>query len=572
MHNRIVKILPLLVIPISLLFSKEPTDSNQGKQTHVQQNMLQNLETIHNSFDVMYAPFEWKKEYADWELDKHINHAKQKVLANPKISVKEFQRIVRDFLNTTQDYHVGVRFYSTESASLPFRVKSANGRYFVSWIDTLNTPEIEQIINIGDELLTFDGRPVDEVVQQIKREEYGNPDSKTDQSLAEATLTGRAGKLAHYVPQGSVETWFKLKNGSGYAQVTFEWDYHPELISSPLESPVAKLEMSPLNALKNRDMSTHLTEPMNEPFLKRGNDLEERNSLLGAKKSFLPDLGQIIWRAPKNSHFDAYIFKTAENKLVGFIRIPTFMADTDEATQFNRIISIFQKKTDALVIDQMSNGGGRLFYMYALASSLTDTQLVVPSERMRISQAEAFDFLMLLSLIELNGDSLGTDNLCGFFFDESIVQKIKDFLLFTLNQWNEGKNLTDPCCMFGIDAIHPHPKGQYSKPILILVNSLDFSCADFFPAIMQDNKRAVIMGEKTAGAGGCVTAFQFPNNLGISDVRFTNSIAYRNGQTPIENLGITPDVPYEFTENDLQNNYKDFAQAIRETLKTMLKK
>ena len=62
----------------------------------------------------------------------------------------------------------------------------------------------------------------------------------------------------------------------------------------------------------------------------------------------------------------------------------------------------------------------------------------------------------------------------------------------------------------------------------------------------------------------------FPNRFGVSGFRYTGSIAERPDGNPIENLGVTPDVLYKPTEEDLQNGYQGFAAAIHSTLKTML--
>ena len=101
----------------------------------------------------------------------------------------------------------------------------------------------------------------------------------------------------------------------------------------------------------------------------------------------------------------------------------------------------------------------------------------------------------------------------------------------------------------------------------MLVNSLDFSCGDFFPAILQDNKRATILGTKTAGAGGYVLETSFLNLQGIAHFSYTGSIAFRLDGQPIENYGVTPDIVYNMTTYDLQNNYGQYTRTIQEALK-----
>ena len=39
---------------------------------------------------------------------------------------------------------------------------------------------------------------------------------------------------------------------------------------------------------------------------------------------------------------------------------------------------------------------------------------------------------------------------------------------------------------------------------------------------------------------------------------------------PIENLGVTPDVPYEHTPNDYQNGYVDYKNAINKAIGDMM--
>lgn len=90
------------------------------------------------------------------------------------------------------------------------------------------------------------------------------------------------------------------------------------------------------------------------------------------------------------------------------------------------------------------------------------------------------------------------------------------------------------------------------------------------PAILQDAKRARLMGIRTAGAGGIVTDLKFPNQFNISYLQVTKSIAYRADGTPIENNGVSPDVPYTPTVNDLQTGYSEFRDRINEEVGKLL--
>ena len=71
------------------------------------------------------------------------------------------------------------------------------------------------------------------------------------------------------------------------------------------------------------------------------------------------------------------------------------------------------------------------------------------------------------------------------------------------------------------------------------------------------------MGTRTAGAGGYVHSVEFPPNmLGLSGFRLTGSLAERANAKPIENLGVTPDVPYALGVDDMHNGYQPYVKAI----------
>lgn len=139
-----------------------------------------------------------------------------------------------------------------------------------------------------------------------------------------------------------------------------------------------------------------------------------------------------------------------------------------------------------------------------------------------------------------------------------------------LEEWNAGHTLTRPTPIEGVDMINPHPEFHYTKPILMLINELDMSGGDFMAAILQDNERATLFGCRTAGAGGVVERFKFPNQQGIALCSYTASIAERINLQKIEDLGVTPDIDYQLTVHDVQHHYEGYVSAVNQAVEALL--
>lgn len=327
----------------------------------------------------------------------------------------------------------------------------------------------------------------------------------------------------------------------------------------------------------------------------------ERNSI---------SIGKTIWEETPKSTFKVRIFElprsergaNRQNHLtgssehefyqqsapafrIGYLRISTYSPSQDDnaitqlVIRLAKSIRYLELHTDALVVDQVDNPGGIDLYALAMASMLTDRPLKLPKNHLALTQAEiakafnAIDSLedLKTSLPDVPTTYTASSFLVGYPIDKEFINSEISYQSFLINQWNKGKTLTEAYPLSGIEYLLPHPLASYSKPILVLVNSNDFSCGDFFPAILQDNKRAVIFGEQTAGAGGFVEKHSYPNTFGLAQFTYTSSIAERLDGSVIENLGVTPDVPYDLTEDDLLHGYQGYIKAIQATLEQMLK-
>lgn len=579
-------LLLLFVMPIISISGAE-------KEQALKNRMLSDLDVIKNTYEVKYAPAEWKKTLFGWDLDKEISAAKAKVIATKSITIRDYQQILKSFFKGIRDYHVGVHFYSTESAFLPFRVQGANGRYFLTWID--KTAALPSSWAVGDEVVLFDNETTEEAIQTIKKNELGNPESLTDQGMAELFLTARLGPLGHATPKGPISVVIQHAATGQSATYNLEWSYTPEEVSggpnklmameaAAMAVPFSSMQSIMQNRFFQKEMSACFYEQCRAVFQRQysAEQLEEGAELLGNKKGFLPALGKIVWQSAANSNFHAYLFKTPDQKTVGYIRIPEYMGGSVGAEDFAKLIRKFEAQSDALVIDQVNNPGGNLFYMYALASMFAKTPLKVPTHRTTITQEDVYFALEAIQELESESAHLDaeggaresdqpSDTISGYPVTADLIKSLISHFHFIINEWNAGNHFTHPGFIYGIEAIPTHPQAKYTKPVLVLVNHLAFSCGDFFPAILQDNKRATILGTQTAGAGGFVLHHAHPNRFGVGDYTFTGSIAERMDKNPLENLGVVPDIVYSISQEDLQGSYKGYIQAIHQALNNLLK-
>lgn len=556
---------------------------------HKKERMIQELGIIKHHFESGYAPALWKKEYFGFDIQQEFEKAEREILAIPSISIKQYHKILRDLFKSFKDYHVGIKFHSTEASFLPFQVRGVEGKFFIEWIDPLRLPSTHFHIFKGDEILEFDHRPIGEVIADL----YligGN--MSTDQRLAEIKLTTRMGAVGDIVPKGPIQITTKDPSGNIESH-QLHWSYKPERIRNPLEfietlqlifSLNPKVEME---RTISRDQFK-MVNPFYQEFIEIHSD---RLGGMGSQKTFLPNLGEIIWSNKREEvenikpFWDAYVYQHPSGYKIGFIRIPHYMFPCCKLKEFGEILNLMEGKTDALVIDQLNNLGGIVQTQYALLSMLTSSPLKAPLHRIKITQKEVLESHTTLEQIlfvekildKIDPESphvrIANKEMEGenqFSYQELMF--LKSYCEHIISEWNEGRTLTKPTHITGVDKINPHPKYRYTKPIVMLIDELDFSGGDFVPAILQDNKRVVLFGSRTAGAGGYVLEFQFPNHHGIANCYYTASIAERSNLDKIENLGVTPDIEYRMTVNDLKGNYRGYIKNLNKVIESLLEK
>src|SRR5208282_1634973 len=144
-----------------------------------------------------------KESHNGWDLDAQIAAAKKQVQSTPNITIAQYHDILRSFFNSMKDFHVSVQFASTKSSSLPFTISGASGHYYITSINRDKLPASSFPFNVGDELVSFGGKPIAQVVASLQARLGGNTDL-TDRALAEMYLTSRSGAGFGDVAKGPV--------------------------------------------------------------------------------------------------------------------------------------------------------------------------------------------------------------------------------------------------------------------------------------------------------------------------------------------------------------------------------
>lgn len=536
--------------------------------------MISHLEMLRKTFATSYAPMRWKREHLGWDLDREIDLVVAGVRSGRIHSVHDYQLALLRFFNSTQDYHVTLNLLLREQANLPLQVKSsADGRFFIVYLDREQLPENQFPFREGDEIISFAGQPVANIIRELSEyESAGN--AETRQALAEIRLTNRRAALGHTVPQGEIELTLRRRGQGPPLSAKLTWNYTPESLAFSHEN-TNPLDINPGRSRamtgggRNRDtIDNPIQRLLDRRMEKTG--LEEfaaaNRFSPGARESYVPDLGSKTFEHSRG-FFHTRIFRLANGKNVGVVRIPSYSGGETETQEFIQVVRVLEARTDALVIDQVGNPGGSLPFLYSLASLLTKQALRTPHHHLALTQndvVEAEETIRLLARVGTDAQARAVigNTVGGYPVDRALATRLVQYANFILQEWRAGRRYTQPFFIVGVDQIEPHPAVQYSKPILVLIDNLDFSGGDFFPAILQDNGRAKIMGTRTAGAGGFLVSVRGVNLFGIRDMQITGSLAERSNDRPIENLGVTPDIPYRLSSADLSAGFSDWRAAI----------
>lgn len=329
--------------------------SNKLSTTN-QQDLIAGVDLLANTFLTEYAPRQYKKNLTGLSIEDELQRLRQLVLSSSSPSALDKRRAVSQFFGSLKDIHSRPEFEGQKGVWLGLHIKKTSNGYVVAWIDK-GTPNFSADISVGDRVMAFDGRTIDEAVENVKRETRWYSTPAFEQSFAEWFLTYR-----------SASEWVEIPEPDGIVQ----------------------LNIVPRGTKKIKAVSLKWLDDDKHPP-------STRCPFWGKTKSgYLPELGKITWRSSAASPFLAYIFRH-ESRNYGFIRFHTYKLGSTEArnalSALDDLVVKFQnEKIQGLVIDQLGNGGGNFILGYALLSRLTDRPLRTPLQRYIINENQLVGF------------------------------------------------------------------------------------------------------------------------------------------------------------------------------------
>lgn len=508
-----------------------------------------------------YAPYEWKRQVFGVEL-LDIRPWLDRV-AKTKDDL-DFYEICVEYVAGLNDTHDSFSLPSDFVASLGFTVDLYEGSVLIDSVNRTRLPLRDYPFDIGDELVSVDGRDVELLLQEFsKYARHGNVRStrrtaasrivtRTQSRMPHATDVGESAKLVVHRQNGAIESYTApwIKTGT-------------PLRVGPVPSPKAALakfaaaehqaEPDYMQALRELQYSG-----VSEPYGVLGN--ASRTPTFGLPANFVQRLGRVAGDFFYSGTYEAGGFK------IGYIRIPTYSVASITAPlpQFEDEIGYFQQNTDGLIIDEMRNNGGLLCYGENIAARLIPYSFRPIGYELRVGWQRVNSFYNSLTAARSQGAEQWVIDLYEGLFKE----------ISAAYRENRGRTGAVPLCSPSMERLPATDRDgktiAYTKPIMMLVDEFSLSTADSVPAMFQDAGRGPIFGYRTMGAGGTnvvVSAGAFSegaSGMTVGLMTRKNPIVTQDYPTAsyIENIGVRPDIESDYmTKQNLLQRGRPFVDA-----------
>jgi len=527
---------------------------------------LHDFENLAATYARRYAPYEWKRDFLGFDLLQIGPWLDRVAQSSDDL---EFYEIMLEYVASLDDTHSSFSVPSTFFADLGFSVDIYDNRVVIESINRIRLPVQQFPFQIGDELLSVDGSPVDALITEFSRFfKRANPVA-TRRTAADFLTRRPQSRLPRAVDLGDQAVVVIARQSGAQETYSIPWvkTGNPLRVIGPTPSPstsslfVVPGEGADLPSYYEPWLElTNFRLPDNDPLLSgetvldNGEVAPRRYVLgLGARTPvFVAGLPatfvQRLGRTATEFHFSGTY--EADGLRIGYLRIPNFAppSEVNAVAELQNEIAYLQQNTDGLVVDVMRNTGGGC-YMLTAASYLIPRPFFFFGEEVRVTIARINGIVAALAAAISSGAP------------PFIIQIYQEILAQLQLAYSEGRPRTPPlpACSLQLHGNQPARDAQgnllaYTRPLIVLVDEFSISAGDIFPAMLQDNQRGPLVGTRTNGAGGSVSGF-LVGTYSESVAGNTNSLVTRIApvQIPgypvapyIENIGAHADIPLEY--------------------------
>lgn len=484
-----------------------------------------------------YGPLLFKKEIMKLDLDKIADAYRERIKETKTNG--QFYYLIVEFIAEFQDTHFSANVPTTHTSMVPFYTDLVDGKVLIDVIDRTRLSEADFPFKKGDEVLAVDGEDIQSLVNRLALRR-GMGFELSAKRYGAMAVTVRPGTIFE-VPTGVSK--FKIRKGTSeeIQEVSVKWIERGQVID----------ESFFLFAASGRNRTNYDRIALDEmPRFER----DFRCS--GGTRIEIPKDATIIMKTPE-APFVAYYYPTAKGN-VGYLRIPHYSPVnektgatefTERLEQYKYAVSVLEKNTVGLIIDQDHNCGGSVEFLNKLLGLFVHEAYKPMQFTLLANKEEYISFQ----------DWLTQET--PFTLDKANVEKV---LGLVRTAWKAGEFMTPMTSIDGSEYRAPNSV-QYTKPIVMLIDEMSGSGGDAFPAYMKGYGRATLLGTRTMGAGGHVEVQQ-PLYYSRITFRMTKSLFYRPDGVPVENNGAVPDINYTITRDDFVGGYKNYQKFYTEKL------
>ncbi len=515
---------------------------------------LQDFRTIVAAYSSYYGAYEWKRDVIGFDLMNAGPWLER--VARSKDDL-EFLEICMQYVASLADAHDGLWLTTNFAARLPFRVDIYDSKVLIDAITRTALPAAEFPFEIGDELVSIDGRPVEKLIEEfVKLVSDGNPRSarrraanrltQRNQSVVpRAHEVGDRAQIEVRRSEGRIETYSIpwTKSGQPFTGWGPRVSFKSAVPSRSAESEPAPSYMRLIESMR------YFAVPGESAIL----GLDFVTPVYAMPDGFVQRLG----KSPTDV-FTSGTYQAGDYK-IGYLRIPTWDITvparvTAAVKQFEDEIRYFQSNTDGLVIDQTRNSGGN-----ACSYQTGILQRLIPYTYRRLG----LEYRATWTDVYYARVALDQAQRAGA--EQWVQDVLQNYLEVVQAAASRPLGRTEPMPICGELSWDVEPardaSGQtiaYTKPIIVLIDEFDGSAADILPATLQDSGRGLLFGMRTEGAGATDYYGGYPLmgytdglSMSISHVLFTRRAPISTPDFPttyyVENVGVRPDIVYDYT-------------------------